>query len=137
MWRREKRLDIAGIDVSLGVVRIRRRLLVMCVFSSSTTRWVILAPGITQQTLAATLGMVPSQLVVIVDEMEDRGLIERRENPEDRRRYALHITEKGGSTLAAIGQMPANIRRPCSPPSPRRSGGNSPVSYCALPINRD
>jgi len=94
-------------------------------------------PGITQQTLAATLGMVPSQLVVIVDEMEDRGLIERRENPEDRRRYALHITEKGGSTLAAIGQMPANIRRPCSPPSPRRSGGNSPVSYCALPINRD
>jgi len=27
-----------------------------------------------------------------VDAMEDRGLIERRENPEDRRRYALHIT---------------------------------------------
>jgi DNA-binding MarR family transcriptional regulator len=62
-------------------------------------------PGITQQTLAATLGMVPSQLVVIVDEMEDRGLIERRENPEDRRRYALHITEEGGSALAAIGHI--------------------------------
>jgi DNA-binding MarR family transcriptional regulator len=49
--------------------------------------------------------VAPSQLVVIVDEMEDRGLIERRENPEDHHRYALHITEKGGSTLAAIGHI--------------------------------
>jgi DNA-binding MarR family transcriptional regulator len=62
-------------------------------------------PGITQQALAATLGMVPSQLVVVVDEMEERGLIERRENAKDRRRYALHITEKACSTLAAIGRI--------------------------------
>ena len=60
-------------------------------------------PGITQQTLASTLGMVASRLVVLVDEMEQRGLIERRENPEDRRRYALHVTEEGRSTLEAIG----------------------------------
>ena len=56
-------------------------------------------PGITQQTLAATLGMVPSRLVALIDEMEERGLIERRGDPEDRRRYALHVTEKGHSTL--------------------------------------
>lgn len=62
-------------------------------------------PGITQQALAATLGMVPSRLVVLVDEMEQRGLIERRGNPEDRRRYALHVTEKGHSTLEAISQI--------------------------------
>jgi DNA-binding MarR family transcriptional regulator len=62
-------------------------------------------PAITQQTLATTLGMVPSRLVVLVDEMEQRGLIERRENPEDRRRYALHITEKGRSTLDMIGRI--------------------------------
>jgi DNA-binding MarR family transcriptional regulator len=62
-------------------------------------------PGITQQTLAATLGMVPSRLVALVDEMEDRGLIVRRGNPEDRRRYALHVTEKGHSTLEAIGRI--------------------------------
>jgi len=62
-------------------------------------------PGITQQTLAATLGMVPSRLVVFIDEMEQRGLIERRENPRDRRRYALHITEKGHSTLDEIGRI--------------------------------
>ena len=62
-------------------------------------------PAITQQTLAATLGMVPSRLVALVDDMEARGLIERRENPDDRRRYALHITEKGRSTLEAVGRV--------------------------------
>jgi len=62
-------------------------------------------PAITQQALATTLGMVPSRLVVLVDEMEQRGLIERRENPDDRRRYALHITEKGLSTLEVIGRI--------------------------------
>lgn len=62
-------------------------------------------PGITQQRLATTLGMVASRLVVLVDEMEQRGLIERRENPEDRRRYALHVTQKGRSTLEAIGRI--------------------------------
>ena len=62
-------------------------------------------PGITQQTLAKTLGMVPSRLVVLIDEMEQRELIERRENPRDRRRYALHITQNGHSTLDEIGRI--------------------------------
>jgi len=62
-------------------------------------------PGIAQQALAATLEMVPSRLVVLVDDMEQRGLIERRGNPEDRRRYALHVTEKGHSTLEAISRI--------------------------------
>ena len=62
-------------------------------------------PAITQQTLAATLGIVPSRLVALLDEMEERGLIERRENRDDRRRYALHITEKGRSTVEMIGRV--------------------------------
>jgi DNA-binding MarR family transcriptional regulator len=55
--------------------------------------------------LAATLGMVPSRLVALVDDMEARGLIERRENTDDRRRYALHVTEKGRSMLETIGRV--------------------------------
>jgi DNA-binding MarR family transcriptional regulator len=62
-------------------------------------------PAITQQRLAVTLGMVPSRLVALIDDMEARGLIERRENPDDRRRYALHLTEKGHSTLEMIGRV--------------------------------
>jgi DNA-binding MarR family transcriptional regulator len=61
-------------------------------------------PAITQQTLADTLGMVPSRLVTLLDDMEARQLVERREDPEDRRRYALHLTEEGRSMLAKIGQ---------------------------------
>lgn len=63
------------------------------------------APAITQQKLAGTLGMVPSRLVALVDDMEAQGLIERREYPDDRRRYALHATEKGRSTLEMIGRV--------------------------------
>jgi len=62
-------------------------------------------PAITQQALAAALGMQPSRLVALVDELETRGLIERRENPDDRRSYALHLTEKGRATLEAIGRV--------------------------------
>jgi DNA-binding MarR family transcriptional regulator len=60
-------------------------------------------PGMTQQALATTLGMVPSRLVVLLDEMEKRSLVERRADAKDRRRYALHLAEKGRSTLDAIG----------------------------------
>jgi len=62
-------------------------------------------PGVTQQALAGTLGMMPSRLVDFVDEMEERKLVERREDPNDRRRYALHLTEKGRATLEGVGQI--------------------------------
>ena len=62
-------------------------------------------PGITQQTLAETLGTVPSRLVALVDELESSGLVERRNNPDDRRRYALHLTDKGSSMLESIRRV--------------------------------
>ena len=62
-------------------------------------------PAITQQTLAARLRIVPSRLVAFIDDMEARGLVERQEDADDRRRYALHLTKKGCSTLAMIGRV--------------------------------
>ena len=62
-------------------------------------------PAITQQTLATALGTLPSRLVAIVDELESKGLIERRTHESDRRSYALHLTEKGKETLQAIGKV--------------------------------
>src|SRR5262245_23924430 len=44
--------------------------------------------GMSQQALSSMLGVLPSRLVVLVDELEDRGLVERRDSPEDRRVYA-------------------------------------------------
>jgi len=31
--------------------------------------------------------------------------MERRDNPDDRRRYALYLTDKGRSTLEAVGRI--------------------------------
>ena len=62
-------------------------------------------PTITQQALATALGTLPSRLVAIVDELESKGLLERRAHESDRRSYALHLTEKGKATLQAIGKV--------------------------------
>lgn len=39
-------------------------------------------------------------MVSTIDELESRGLVERRRHPTDRRAYALHITDDGNETLA-------------------------------------
>jgi len=61
-------------------------------------------PGMSQQAVARRLGTPPSRLVELVDGMEQRGLIERRRNPGDRRNYALHLTAAGEQAMAALGQ---------------------------------
>jgi DNA-binding MarR family transcriptional regulator len=55
--------------------------------------------GQSQQTLAARLHIPPSRMVAIVDELESRGLIERRPDPADRRVRALYVTEPGQTLL--------------------------------------
>ncbi|WP_157994771.1 MarR family winged helix-turn-helix transcriptional regulator [Paracoccus tegillarcae] len=52
-------------------------------------------PGIVQTELAEALQMERSNLVVIIDELEQRGLITRKKVPTDRRRYALTATLRG------------------------------------------
>jgi DNA-binding MarR family transcriptional regulator len=61
--------------------------------------------GLSQQALCERLRVMPSRLVALVDELEQRELVERRDKPEDRRAYALHLTEKGRSTLKGIGRV--------------------------------
>jgi MarR family transcriptional regulator, lower aerobic nicotinate degradation pathway regulator len=62
---------------------------------------VIEAEGtITQHALGRSIGMDPSTMVSTIDELERRGLVERRPHPSDRRAHALHITEAGLGTLA-------------------------------------
>jgi G:T/U-mismatch repair DNA glycosylase len=41
----------------------------------------------------------------LVDELESKGLLERQSDDNDRRRYALRLTEKGTATLQAIGRI--------------------------------
>jgi DNA-binding MarR family transcriptional regulator len=61
--------------------------------------------GVSQQALAALLGMVPSRLVTLLDGLEQRGLVERRDNAEDRRVYEIHLTENGSRMMADLGRV--------------------------------
>lgn len=52
-------------------------------------------PGIVQMQLATALQMERSNLVLVIDELEERGLITRTKVPTDRRRSALNATLRG------------------------------------------
>lgn len=67
-------------------------------------RAVAAEPGRSQQAVATELGVLPSRLVVLVDELEQDGLLERRRNPDDRRHHALHLTADGEARLVEIGR---------------------------------
>ena len=52
-------------------------------------------PGITSRQLCATLGILPPNLVGMVNQFEKRELIERRPHPHDGRAMGLHLTPAG------------------------------------------
>lgn len=56
--------------------------------------------GRSQQAIAEAIGAPPSRMVAIVDELEQRGLVERRPHPGDRRVHALYLTAAGRRLLA-------------------------------------
>lgn len=48
--------------------------------------------GATQQALGGALGIHRNVMVGLVDDLEERGLVERRRHPADRRAHAIHLT---------------------------------------------
>jgi DNA-binding MarR family transcriptional regulator len=60
--------------------------------------------GKAQQVIGELIGLNPTQMVFLVDELEDRGFVERRRNPADRRSYGLYLTPAGRDMLAKVQQ---------------------------------
>jgi DNA-binding MarR family transcriptional regulator len=89
------------------------------------------ADGMSQRDLAEALGLDPSQVVLLVDELTDAGLVERRPSETDRRTKlvvptgagrdvrrraerataAAHAVELGGLTEAEQDQLKALLGR--------------------------
>lgn len=62
----------------------------------------------TQHALGRCVGIDPSSMVATVDELEAKGMVERRPHPTDRRAHALHLTAKGKRTLARGRELARN-----------------------------
>ncbi len=63
------------------------------------------APGVRQSQVSAALGIKRTNLVPLLDELEQRGLAQRRPVPDDRRAAALYLTDAGHATLARLDAL--------------------------------
>lgn len=63
--------------------------------------------GTIQQQLSADMGIDPSAMVKLVNELEEAGLAERRRRPGDRRAWEVVITTKGRRALERARQRVA------------------------------
>ena len=84
----------AVVDDALDGLGLNGRQLLVLTFTSGDEH-------LSQQMLSVRMGLDPTIIVALVDELEDRGLVTRERDPDDRRRHRLRITAKGRKAHAA------------------------------------
>jgi MarR family transcriptional regulator for hemolysin len=70
-----------------------------------------LGEGVRQKDLAAALGIEGPSLVRLLDGLERRGLIERREDGADRRARGIHLTHDGRELQKRVARTSATVQR--------------------------
>jgi DNA-binding MarR family transcriptional regulator len=68
-------------------------------------RWIRDHAGENQRQLASHLGVLPSRLVLLLDELEAKSLVARHRSPQDRRNQQLKLTPKGARLLTQVEQI--------------------------------
>lgn len=79
--------------VSLGATRAQWRVLARLARSGDAVR---------QVELAEALDVEPITMCRMIDRLEEAGLVERRRDPEDRRAWRIHLTEKARPVIAEL-----------------------------------
>jgi DNA-binding MarR family transcriptional regulator len=61
--------------------------------------------------LVRVFGVKHSTMTSILDRLEERGLIERKDNPEDKRSFLVGLTAKGKKSAARVNALVEEIER--------------------------
>jgi DNA-binding MarR family transcriptional regulator len=64
-------------------------------------------PSCNQKALAKRLGVLPSRMVVLIDEMSEKGLVRRERSTKDRRHSELVLTKRGRRVLEKLSHLAA------------------------------
>lgn len=70
-------------------------------------RLIARTPSCNQQALAKRLGVLPSRMVVLIDEMAEKGLLQRKRSTKDRRHSELVLTMRGQRVLEKLSHLAA------------------------------
>lgn len=112
--RRQRAIDFGGLDTHVGYAVRRAQVAVFQDFLRSVANTgirpaqfsiltVIAAnPGLKQADVSRALGIERGRLVLVLNELEKRGLARRAASDIDRRSHALHLTPKGERLLAQL-----------------------------------
>ena len=104
-------VDASCVETLLGYNARRAALAVIDVFLQrmapyklrpvdfSVASLIVHNPGITSRQLCSTLGILPPNLVGMINTLEKRGLIGKRAHPSDGRANGLHATADGIALL--------------------------------------
>jgi DNA-binding MarR family transcriptional regulator len=128
MAPREPRADLAAMLAPLVRELINAELPVLEAHGLSMWGYIVLSaldrsPVRSQAALADAIGADKTRIIATLDELQERGYIERRPDPDDRRVRLLALTESGRAVRDAaqaaiqrgeerwLGRLSANDRR--------------------------
>lgn len=80
------------------------------VLEFAVMQFLLREPELDQVSLAVRIGVDRTNIGVILDQMEKRGLVERQINPSDRRARLLRLTEHGKDVVTRIQPQTAVVR---------------------------
>jgi DNA-binding MarR family transcriptional regulator len=97
------RPDLAAMLVPLGRVLTTAELPILGALGLTMWAYIVLSaladrPIRSQLQLANAIGADKTRIIAVLDDLQDRGLIHRYPDPEDRRVRLLSLTEIGGKT---------------------------------------